>query len=47
MHFELELDNESLVVKQNNYLTNIVDAHVAYDLDNGPRNLLRKFILKN
>ena len=35
-----------LAVEQNNYATKIVNICIVYDLDNWPKNPLRKFTLK-
>ena len=43
----MQLNNTSLVVKQNNYTTKIVDVCIVYDFDNWPNNALRNFALKN
>ena len=32
----LQFDNAALVVDQNNYATNIVNAYIVYDLDTWP-----------
>ena len=43
----INFDKDPLAVKQNNYLTEIVDAYIVYDLDAWAKLLLRNFTLKN
>ena len=42
-----KFDNDSLAVKQKNYLTKVVNVYIVYNLDNWPKIPLRNFALKN
>ena len=42
----IKFDRDPLAVEQNNYATKIVNAYIAYDLDNWPRNPTNNFKLK-
>ena len=39
----MQFNNAPLVVEQNNYAGNIVNAYIVYDLDNWPKIMLRNF----
>ena len=43
----ISLNNIPLVVEQNSYVTKIVNAYIAYGLNNWPKLLLRNFTLRN
>ena len=43
----MSLNNIPLVVEQNSYATKIVNAYIAYGLNNWPKLLLRNFTLRN
>ena len=41
------LSNDLLDVEQNNYLTEIVNVYIVYELDPWPRNPTKNFKIKN
>ena len=43
----IKLDKEPLSIKQNNYLTKIVNVYIVYDLVAWPRNPTNNFKFKN
>ena len=43
----IKFDKDPLTVEQNNYLTNIVNVYIVYDLDAWQKTLLRNFKLKH
>ena len=43
----IQINNTTLVLKQNNYATKIVSAYIVNDLDNCPKLLLSNFSIKN
>ena len=43
----IKFDKDPLAVDQKNYLTKIVNLHIAYDLDAWPRNPTSNFRFKN
>ena len=43
----MQVNNSPLVVKQNNHTTKIINAYIAYDLENWPKIPLRNFTLKS
>ena len=43
----INFDKDPLTVEQNNYLTNVVNVYIVYDLDAWPRNPTNSFKFKN
>ena len=43
----IKFDKDPLAVEQNNYLTQIVNVYIVYDLDAWPRNPTNNFKFKN
>ena len=43
----IQFNSTLLVIEQNNYATKIANVYIVYDLDNWPKNPLRKITLKN
>ena len=43
----IKFDKDSLAVEQNNYLTQVVNVYIAYDLDAWPKNPTNNFKFKN
>ena len=43
----IKFDKDLVAVEQNNYLTNIVNVYIVYDLDDLPRSLTNNFKFKN
>ena len=43
----IKFDKDSLLVKQDSYMTKIINAYIVYNLDNWSNNLLRNSTLKN
>ena len=41
------MDKDPLVVEQNNYVTQIANTYIVYDLDTCSNNAIRNFALKN
>ena len=41
------MDKDPLVVEQNNYVTQIANTYIVYDLDTCSNNPIRNFALKN
>ena len=43
----MKFDKDPLAVEQNNYLTNILNVYIVYDLDAWPRNPTNNFKFRN